>query len=94
MTGLQFITILMGPAAGFALALWIFSTLLEKKNNLGDSHGDPHFYSNGMYITDRSERMYPKIENVTRYIDQHTPKKPTYPLAPNTKDKVRCLKKR
>ena len=54
---LYFIAILFAAAAGFGLACWIAGTLLNKSNNIGDSHGDRSQYGALVSFSVKKDRL-------------------------------------
>ena len=54
---LDFISLLFASGVGFGLSCWIFGTILEKSNNLGDSHGGSNDYKAYPRFTVRKDKM-------------------------------------
>lgn len=54
---MDFIALLFALGVGFGLSCWIFGTILEKSNNLGDSHGGSNDYKAYPYFTVRRDKM-------------------------------------
>ena len=53
----DFIALLFALGFGFGLSCWIFGTILEKSNNLGDSHGGSNDYKAYPKFTVRRDKM-------------------------------------
>lgn len=53
----EFISFLFAIGVGFGLSCWIFGTLLDKSNNIGDSKGAKYEYNTEIEITSRSDKM-------------------------------------
>ena len=54
---IDFISFLFAIGVGFGLSFWIFGTLLDKSNNIGDSKGAKYEYNTEIEITSRSDKM-------------------------------------
>ncbi|MBR5937162.1 MAG: hypothetical protein IKZ90_02675 [Clostridiales bacterium] len=93
MTALQFYTVLFGAAAGIGAAIYIAAHILEKKNNYGDSHADPRFYTSSVTFTHRSERMSENSASIEKYIAEHAPGKPVYEVTPRNALPVERVRK-
>lgn len=52
-----FFAFLFGSALGCGLAFWICATLLDKSNNIGDSHGSSKDYMATAIFTERMDRL-------------------------------------
>ena len=48
---------LFASGVGFGLAFWIFGTILDKSNNIGDSHGSNLDYKAYVHFSARKDRM-------------------------------------
>lgn len=53
----EFFSFLFAIGVGFGLSCWIFGTLLDKSNNIGDSKGAKYEYNTEIEITSRSDKM-------------------------------------
>lgn len=69
---LELVSFLFAIGVGFGTSCWIFGTLLNKSNNIGDSKGAKYEYNTNVNITSRSDRMS-KSESET-YIHYHAVK--------------------
>ena len=54
---INLLAFLFASGVGFGLACWIFGTILDKSNNIGDSHGSNLDYSAYVHITTQKDRM-------------------------------------
>jgi len=54
---LDFVSFLFAIGVGFGLSFWIFGTLLDKSNNIGDSKGAQYEYDTEIQITSRTDKM-------------------------------------
>ena len=54
---LDFVSFLFAIGVGFGLSFWIFGTLLDKSNNIGDSKGAQYEYDTEINITSRTDKM-------------------------------------
>ena len=54
---LNFVSFLFAIGVGFGLSFWLFGTLLDKSNNIGDSKGAKYEYNTEIEITSRSDKM-------------------------------------
>ncbi len=54
---LDFVSFLFAIGVGFGLSFWIFGTLLDKSNNIGDSKGAKYEYDTEINITSRTDKM-------------------------------------
>lgn len=52
-----FISLVFAIGVGFGLSCWIFGTLLEKSNNIGDSRGDRFEYNARVTYTARRDKL-------------------------------------
>lgn len=69
---LELVSFLFAIGVGFGTSCWIFGTLLNKSNNIGDSKGAKYEYNTNVNITSRSDSMS-KSESET-YIHYHAVK--------------------
>lgn len=69
---LELVSFLFAIGVGFGTSCWIFGTLLNKSNNIGDSKGAKYEYNTNVNITSRSDRMS-KSESES-YIHYHAVK--------------------
>ena len=76
------ITFIFGLLAGIGGVCNIIGNMLRRRNNSGDSHADPHTYTQLVTFTDCSERMYPSDKSTMEYIGNHPPRKASFPTAP------------
>lgn len=53
----DFLALLFASGLGFGLSCWIFGTILEKSNNIGDSRGDKNQYGAFVVYTDQKDRL-------------------------------------
>lgn len=51
------ISLLFALGLGFGLSFWIFGTMLDKSNNIGDSMGSKFDYDARVHFTARRDRM-------------------------------------
>ena len=51
------VSFLFAIGVGFGLSCWIFGTLLDKSNNLGDSRGDKYEYKAFVNFTARRDKL-------------------------------------
>ncbi len=89
MTAQDVLSIIMGAGVGIGIAFWIAASILEKRNNVGDSHGETYLYSNDVMVTDKEKLQdvfHPKLKE---YIQRVEPEAPKYPTAPNSKEQVK-----
>ena len=54
---LEFVSFLFAIGVGFGLSFWIFGTLLDKSNNIGDSKGAKYEYNTNVNFTSRIDQM-------------------------------------
>lgn len=54
---LDLVSFLFAIGVGFGLSFWIFGTLLDKSNNIGDSKGAQYEYDTEIQITSRTDKM-------------------------------------
>ncbi|MBR4948445.1 MAG: hypothetical protein IKZ29_07805 [Clostridiales bacterium] len=54
---IELLSFLFASGVGFGLACWIFGTLLDKSNNIGDSHGSMADYRAYVSFTARKDRL-------------------------------------
>lgn len=54
---IDFMALLFALGLGFGLSCWIFGTILEKSNNIGDSRGDKNEYGAFVVYTDQKDRL-------------------------------------
>lgn len=54
---IDFMALLFALGLGFGLSCWIFGTILEKSNNIGDSRGDKNQYGAFVVYTDQKDRL-------------------------------------
>jgi len=54
---LDLVSFLFAIGVGFGLSFWIFGTLLDKSNNIGDSKGAKYEYDTEINITSRTDKM-------------------------------------
>ena len=54
---INIISFLFAIGVGFGLSFWIFGTILEKSNNIGDSIGDKADYQAYVNFTSREDRI-------------------------------------
>lgn len=52
-----FLALLFGSGLGCGLSFWICATMLEKSNNIGDSHGDSKDYGAAVHFTERINNL-------------------------------------
>ncbi|MBO4495080.1 MAG: hypothetical protein J5752_04415 [Clostridiales bacterium] len=79
---INFLAAIFGAGLGFGLAFFIAATILNKNNNLGDSHGEDYLYSGGVSFTDRDDKLKTNDKQTTEYLAMHQPQKAAYPTAP------------
>jgi hypothetical protein len=53
----EFVSFLFAIGVGFGLSCWIFGTLLNKSNNIGDSRGAKYEYNTNVNFTSRTDNM-------------------------------------
>ena len=53
----EFVSFLFAIGVGFGLSCWIFGTLLNKSNNIGDSRGANYEYNTNVNFTSRIDQM-------------------------------------
>ena len=53
----EFVSFLFAIGVGFGISCWIFGTLLDKSNNIGDSRGAKYEYNTNVNFTSRSDKM-------------------------------------
>lgn len=68
----EFVSFLFAIGVGFGLSCWIFGTLLNKSNNIGDSRGANYEYNTNVNFTSRIDSMS-KSES-SNYIHYHAVK--------------------
>ena len=68
----EFVSFLFAIGVGFGLSCWIFGTLLNKSNNIGDSRGANYEYNTNVNFTSRIDSMS-KSESAN-YIHYHAVK--------------------
>ena len=76
------ISFVFGCIAGIGAVCFIMGKILEKRNSIGDSHAHPLMYTQLVTFTDCSQRMYPSQKSTLEYIENHPPRKATFPTAP------------
>ena len=54
---IEALAILFASGVGFGLACWLMGTLLDKSNNIGDSHGNAGEYGAYIAYTQKMNRM-------------------------------------
>ena len=54
---LDLVSFLFAIGVGFGLSCWVFGTLLDKSNNIGDSKGAQYEYDTEIQITSRTDKM-------------------------------------
>ena len=54
---IDFMALLFALGLGFGLSCWIFGTILEKSNNIGDSRGEKTEYGAFVVYTDQKDRL-------------------------------------
>ena len=54
---LDLVSFLFAIGVGFGLSFWVFGTLLDKSNNIGDSKGAQYEYDTEIQITSRTDKM-------------------------------------
>ena len=54
---LECVSFLFAIGVGFGLSFWVFGTLLDKSNNIGDSKGAQYEYDTEIQITSRTDKM-------------------------------------
>ena len=54
---LDLVSFLFAIGVGFGLSFWVFGTLLDKSNNIGDSTGAQYEYDTEIQITSRTDKM-------------------------------------
>lgn len=54
---IDIMSFLFAIGVGFGLSCWIFGTILEKSNNIGDSHGTKDEYQAYVTFTQRTDKM-------------------------------------
>lgn len=54
---LDLVSFLFAIGVGFGLSFWVFGTLLDKSNNIGDSKGAKYEYDTEINITSRTDKM-------------------------------------
>ena len=78
--------------AGIGIVYALLAFRLDKRNNLGDSHGEAGLYSSSVTITDRVDRMPIGVQldktPAYQYVEAHAPKKAMYPTAPSGTEQV------
>lgn len=82
MVGVAIMTFIFGLLAGIGGVCYILGRMLEKRNSFGDSHAHPLMYTQLVTFTDCSQRMYPSQKSTLAYIENHPPRKATFPTAP------------
>lgn len=75
-------TFIFGLLAGIGGVCYILGRMLEKRNSFGDSHAHSLMYTQLITYTDSSDRMYPSVKHTMEYIENHPPRKATFPTAP------------
>lgn len=88
MTALIIISFIFGSLAGIGSVCFIMGKMLEKRNNFGDCHAEAYFYSNGISISDRADKIGMDDQNHLAYLESHAPSKALYPTAPTGNDQV------
>ena len=76
---LELVSFLFAIGVGFGTSCWIFGTLLNKSNNIGDSKGAKYEYNTNVNITSRSDRMSKSesetyIHYAVKFDDSYEPK--------------------
>ena len=54
---IDFLALLFALGLGFGLSCWIFGTILDKSNNIGDSRGGKNEYGAYIVYTDKKDRL-------------------------------------
>ena len=54
---IDIMSFLFAIGLGFGLSCWIFGTILDKSNNIGDSHGDKNEYGAYVVYTTKKDRL-------------------------------------
>ena len=54
---INLVSFLFAIGVGFGLSFWLFGTLLDKSNNIGDSKGAQCEYDTEIQITSRTDKM-------------------------------------
>jgi len=54
---IDFLAFLFATGVGFGLSCWIFGTILDKSNNIGDSKGDKGYYKAYASFSTRRDRI-------------------------------------
>lgn len=54
---IDFMALLFALGLGFGLSCWIFGTILDKSNNIGDSRGGKNEYGAYIVYTDKKDRL-------------------------------------
>ena len=85
---INFLAAIFGAGLGFGLAFFIAATVLNKNNNLGDSHGESYLYSGGVSFSDKDDKLGTSDKLMNGYIALHQPQRPSYPTAPYGKNQV------
>lgn len=76
------LTFIFGLLAGIGGVCNIIGSMLQKRNNFGDSHADARMYTQQITYTDCSEKKYPSEKVILEYVESHAPRKATFPTAP------------
>ena len=54
---IDFLSFVFALGVGFGVSCWIFGTMLDKSNNIGDSMGSKYDYDARVHFTARRDRM-------------------------------------
>lgn len=86
---IDFMALLFALGLGFGLSCWIFGTILEKSNNIGDSRGDKNQYGAFVVYTDQKDRL--SKDERQSYVYRNSIRIDDPGSAPSGSEKVRRL---
>ena len=86
---IDFMALLFALGLGFGLSCWIFGTILEKSNHIGDSRGDKNQYGAFVVYTDQKDRL--SKDERQSYVYSHAMIIDKPGSAPSGSEKVRRL---
>ena len=86
---IDFMSLLFALGLGFGLSCWIFGTILDKSNNIGDSRGDKNQYGAYIVYTDKKDRL--SKDDRQSYVYRNAIKIDEPGSAPAGSEKVRRL---